>query len=98
MPAVLLPNAASPDMEYAGHSCVLHAVPCRVVSCWALLCIPQASSAATPDDPRVDLSQLDVAAVLFDSAEPSSFRQAQQVCVCVMFCAGCLVSVHAAVV
>jgi hypothetical protein len=36
----------------------------------------QASSAATADDPTIDLSQLDVAAVMFDSAEPSSFRQA----------------------
>jgi hypothetical protein len=41
----------------------------------------QASSAATADDPTVDLSQLDVAAVMFDSAEPASFRQAVQLLV-----------------
>jgi hypothetical protein len=41
----------------------------------------QASSAATADDPTIDLSQLDVAAVMFDSAEPASFRQAVQLVV-----------------
>jgi hypothetical protein len=44
-------------------------------------CCSQASSAATAVDPTVDLSQLDVAAVMFDSADPGSFRQAVELVV-----------------
>eukprot|EP00879_Flechtneria_rotunda_P018544 GHRR01019458.1.p1 GENE.GHRR01019458.1~~GHRR01019458.1.p1 ORF type:complete len:275 (+),score=86.36 GHRR01019458.1:453-1277(+) len=40
------------------------------------LVIHEASSAATPDDPILDLSQLDVVAAMFDSAEPATFRHA----------------------
>lgn len=51
----------------------IHVLPCDLHVCL------QASSAATAEDPCLDLSQLDVAAVMFDSAEPSSFRHAVQV-------------------
>ncbi|KAF6252047.1 EF hand associated-domain-containing protein [Scenedesmus sp. NREL 46B-D3] len=40
------------------------------------LVLHEASSAATADDPTIDLSQLDVAGVMFDSAEPASFAHA----------------------
>jgi hypothetical protein len=57
---------------------VLTSVLTRAVPCCVICCL-QASSAATAEEPCLDLSQLDVAAVMFDSAEPSSFRHAVQV-------------------
>lgn len=41
----------------------------------------QASCAASAEDPSLPLSQLDVAAVMFDSAESSSFSHALQLLV-----------------
>lgn len=52
---------------------VLNAV---ALACCLFLLLLQASSAATAEDPTLDLSQLDVAAVMFDSAEPASFKHA----------------------
>ncbi len=43
--------------------------------------VVQASSAATAEDPMLDLSALDVAAVMFDCAEPASFEHAVQLLV-----------------
>jgi hypothetical protein len=57
----------------------------------------QASSAATASDPCLDLSQLDVAAVMFDSAEPSSFRHALQARSCARRARVCLLCVCARV-